>query len=292
MIKSLANIILILSLLLFSSIELISQTGSGNLDTPLGPTKKTSPFYIGPIAGYNRVLHSTNKPAIPLALDDVPCPNFENGSANGFFVGVSVEFLLGGSVNSQMSIIGRAMYNTFPSYFEQQGDNLPTTVNVQQQDGSLKPEQRITSINYLNDIDYSTASLDVLFKYVVLPLNQTIWLSVVAGPTVDFALTTGEINRMQLVSPDNASLVQSPQADENGWTYPDPRTLQFNDGEIPDAQSLRVGLKVGAQLEINYSKFLIVPNVMYNMALTNLSPDFDWRVNALQIGVDLRYALK
>lgn len=285
--KSLANIILILSIISFSGLELFGQ-----LDSPIEPKKETTPFYIGPIAGYNRVLHSTNKPAIPLALDDVPCPNFENGSANGFFVGISVEYLLGGAKNSDVSIIGRAMYNTFPSYFEQQGDNLPTTVNVRQQDGSLQPEQRITSINYLNDIDYSAISLDLLVKYNFVPLTQTIQFGVVAGPTFDFALTTGEINRMQLVSPDNASLVVSPQASANGWSYPDPRTLQFNDGEIPDAQAFRAGLKIGAQLEINQSGFLIVPNLMYNLALTNLSPDFDWRVSALQIGVDLRFAIK
>lgn len=290
--KSLANIILILSLLLFSSIELISQTGSGKLDTPLGPTKVNKKLFVGPIAGYNRVMHSTNKPAIPLALDDVPCPNFENGSANGFFAGASVEILLGDAASSRSSIIGRVMYNTFPSYFEQQGDNLPTTVNVRQQDGSMQPEQRITSINYLNDIDYTTASVDVLYKFNFLDIVKgRAQLGAVAGLTADFALTTGEVNRMQLVSPDNASLVQSPQADENSWSYPNPTTLQFNDGEIPDASAFRMGLKVGAQIEFTFDKFIVVPNVMYNLALTDLSPDFDWRVNALQIGVDVRFAI-
>lgn len=287
MIKSIPKIFLIFSLITFSGLELIGQ-----LDDPLAPKKETKKIYVGPIAGYNRVMHSTNKPAIPLALDDVPCPNFENGSANGFFAGASVEFMLGSAANSRTSIIGRLMYSTMPSYFEQQGDNLPTTVNVQQQDGSLKPEQRITSINYLNDIDYSTIALDVLFKFNFIDIVPgKIQLGVVGGPTFDYALTTGEINRMQLVSPENASLVESPQAAENGWSYPDPRTLQFNDGEIPDAQAFRMGLKVGAQLEITASGMIIVPNVMYNMGLTNLSPEFDWRVSALQIGVDLRFAI-
>jgi hypothetical protein len=34
----------------------------------------------------------------------------------------------------------------------------------------------------------------------------------------------------------------------------------------------------------------IVPAVFYNFGVTNLNSDFDWRVNALQIGVDLRFS--
>lgn len=290
MINSIPKIFLILCLFAFGGNEMFSQGAS-----PIDLGSEPEPIYIGPIAGYNRVMHSTNKPAIPLALDDVPCPNFENGSANGFFVGASFEYILGKAANSNSSIIVRAMYNTFPSYFEQQGDNLPTTVNVLQPNGTYVPEERITSINYLNDVDYSTISMDVLYKFNFLPISGNLQLGAVAGPTVDFALTTAEINRMRLVSPDNARLIQADPAliAQNGWSYPaDGKTLQFNDGDIAGATSLRVGLKLGLQLEYSLEGVLIVPNVMYNLGLTNLSPDYDWRVSALQFGVDVRFAVK
>jgi len=268
-----------------------TQSAFGQLDNPLAPAQEGKPFYIGPVFGYNRVMHNTNKPAIPLALDEVPCPSFENGSANGFFAGVSVEFMLGEAANSKSSIIGRLLYNTFPSYFEQQGDDLPTTVNIAQSDGSVVPTETITFINYLNDITYSTASLDILYKFNFINSGK-VGIGIVAGSTFDFTMQATEINRLKLVSPDNALLIQNPAlVQERGWSYPDGKTLQFNDGDITNAAGFRMGFKIGFQVEFSFQKLIVVPNIMYNLAITELSPDYDWRVNALQIGVYIRFAI-
>jgi hypothetical protein len=289
MIKSLPKNLLIgvLSLLCFVNY-------SKAQDNPLAPAQASKPFYVGPIFGYNRVMHNTNKPSIPLALDDVPCPNFENGSANGFFAGASFEYMLGDAANSKSSIIIRAMYSTLPSYFEQQGDDLPTTVGIVNQDGSVTPTEAITSINYLNDITYNVLALDALFKFNFINAGN-IGLGVVAGPTFDYSIKATELNRLKLVSPENAALIRNEEAAAaRGWIYPDddPQSLIFNEGDILNSNGIRVGLKVGAQMEISFPKFVIVPNVMYNLGLTQLTPDFDWRVNVLQIGVDVRFAVK
>lgn len=287
MTKYIPKILVVFLLVAFSSYDAFSQ-----LDDPLAPKKDTKKFFVGPIAGYNRVMHSTDRSTFQDG--NIPCPKFENGSANGFFVGGSIEFLLGSAKNSKASIIGRAMYSTLPSFFEVQGEDLPTVINVQQSDGSYKPEQRITSINYLNDVSYNTLAFDVLVKYNVLPISDKLQLGVIAGPTVDLVMTSTEENRMTLVEPQNAQLVKQPQSvlDAKGWAYSaDSRTLYFSKGDIPNSSSVRVGLKFGAQLEYNMEGLIIVPNVMYNFGLTNISSSIDWRVSALQIGVDVRFAI-
>ena len=128
MIKSLPKIIFVVTL----AFGCLTQTSYGQ-DNPLAPAQEGNPFYVGPVFGYNRVMHNTNKPAVSIDQEGAPkCPNFENGSANGFFAGLSYELPLGEAANSKSSIIGRVLYNTFPSYFEQQGDDLPTTVGIAQ----------------------------------------------------------------------------------------------------------------------------------------------------------------
>jgi hypothetical protein len=41
-----------------------------------------------------------------------------------------------------------------------------------------------------------------------------------------------------------------------------------------------------------YNTLTIVPAMYYNFGVTNLSSQESWRVNALQVGVDLRWAVK
>jgi len=67
----------------------------------------------------------------------------------------------------------------------------------------------------------------------------------------------------------------------------------MHEGDIQDVSKLRIGLKVGLQYEINIpGQFYLVPAVYYNLGLTNLSQEEDWRVSALQIGLDIRRAIR
>lgn len=291
MIKSLPKILL----MVIFTIGLFTQSSYGQMDNPLEPAKEGKPFYLGPVFGYNRVMHNTNKPAVTIDDPNAPkCPNFENGSANGFFAGVSFEYMLGEATNSKSSIIARLLYNTFPSYFEQQGDDLPTAVGIVQSDGTVVPTITTTSINYLNDITYETLSLDLLFKFNFINSGK-VGVGIVGGPTFDYALTATELSRMRLVSPDNAQLVRNTTLETDPYNYKysdDLKELKFSEGDIFNSASLRIGFKVGAQVEFNFEQFVVVPNIMYNLALTELSSEHDWRVNALQIGVDVRFAIK
>jgi hypothetical protein len=280
---------LLLPILIFASQELFSQGGA----TPLDPMAKKSPIYIGPVVGYNAVSHGGERAVTQIAgiptSANVPCPNFEEGSDNGFYVGVAFEYLLGGATNSTSSIIGKILYSTYPSFIEKEGDQLNTNITTGNDGGNQTPE--ITTINFTNTIDYSVFSAEVLYK---LNLFGTP-IGAVAGLAFDFTMTATESSEMRLVRPDNATFIVSDDAIANGYEYADAnRTLRFGpEGgkDIENATGFRLGLKLGLQYEFSLSGFLIVPHMFYNAGLTSLVTDDAWRVSAFQIGTDIRIAL-
>lgn len=255
----------------------------GQLDDPLAPTKATIPFYFGPVVGYNRVLHSADISTFNEL--DVPCPVFQNGAANGYFFGISFEYLLGGAKNSTQSIIARVLYNSMPASFEVEGDKFPS--NALKADGTS--ELVYSSTKHVNEVTYDMVSLDVQYKMNLFGTE----FGVIVGPTFDMALTRDQDQTLQLIEPDYARFIGSlPGADvEPGISYRDNgRTLVAKEGEIPNSSALRVGIKFGAQYEIILNNgFYIVPNFNYNFGVTNLSADDDWRVSAIQLGIDIRF---
>jgi hypothetical protein len=253
------------------------------LDDPLAPTKATIPFYFGPVVGYNRVLHSAD--ISTFNEEDVPCPVFQNGAANGYFFGMSFEYLLGGAKNSTQSIIARLLYNSMPASFEVEGDRYPSIAKRANDTDTIIQ----SSTKHVNEVVYDMISFDVQYK---LNLFNTEF-GVIVGPTVDFALTRTQDQTLQLVEPEFAQFIgAAPGATpEPGITYRDNgRTLVAKEGEIPNSNALRIGIKFGAQYEIILNNgFYIVPNFNYNFGVTNLSADDDWRVSALQLGIDIRF---
>ena len=52
---------------------------------PLNPGKKKPRIYVGPVAGYNRSLHTGGFASI--AKGTASCPTFESGTENGYYFG-------------------------------------------------------------------------------------------------------------------------------------------------------------------------------------------------------------
>jgi len=70
------------------------------------------------------------------------------------------------------------------------------------------------------------------------------------------------------------------------------RTIIIKEGDIPESNAFRFGVKAGVQYEIiTAGRTYIVPAIYYNFGITNLSSRENWRVNSLQMGVDIRFAL-
>lgn len=61
--------------------------------------------------------------------------------------------------------------------------------------------------------------------------------------------------------------------------------------DVPGHTGLRMAFKVGVQYDIPFGNMLVIPSVSYNIGLADMSPFANLGVNALQTGVDLRFAL-
>lgn len=273
-------------LLIAVGIAMLASTSLFSQADPLKPYVPPSPIFIGPVIGYNKALHSVE---LKTFADEPLCPTFINGSDNGFFAGLSFEYQLGDveSGQSNSSIIARLLYNTLPSSMEQSDLDLPTRViYAGGQDGIEN-----TSVIHLNAVKYDLVTFEAMYKFNPIPGQG---LGLTAGITFDYALTKTQEQRMDLVKPLNAQFrrPEPGSPEDKGYRYENnDRSIIIFDGDIPESSAFRLGLKAGIQYEILFNKMYLVPAVYYNFGITNLQNEFDWRVNALQIGLDLRFAL-
>jgi len=278
--------------LLASSVA-YAQQEIGARATPLQPAKKAPRIYVGPVGGYNRSLHSSSFRSI---ADDQLCPTFESGAAHGFFIGGSFEYLLGNPRDSKSSIIARVLYNSIPGLYSQPGDRLP----------SLGPnnETIVSEIEHTADIKYNTVDFEVVYKLNLFNSN----FGIVVGPTFGIVLDASRTQKMTIVSPSNAVFSGSAgnlDAMFDGNTklfdnYGRTRVVAHQEWNPPAAvaslkdanwSGTRLGVKAGAQYEIAVGRVLVVPCMYYNFAITEVSANDNLRINALQLGVDVRFAL-
>lgn len=282
------SLIIVLGLLLISITGIFAQDPNSSID--LNYVK--DPVFLGVTFGYNRVMHSVTLPSFD--EQGTLCPKFENGSDNGFWAGITYEQFFGDLSNSRQSLIFRALYSTYPSYLEVGGEEYPTQVRYYDDQGKLV-DQKIVYSSTLNTqtINYAVASLEVSYK--IKPI-EGINLGITVTPTFDYALTKTYDQRFELLEPQNAQFkVNQDLIDRHkikGYANND-RTIIINDGDIQNSSAIRVGLKAGIQYEINIpGGFYIVPALYYNFGITNLVSNNDWRVNALQIGIDIRKPIR
>lgn len=275
-------ILLCIGIITLSIIKLNAQM---DLADPLMPVEKKPNFYIGPVLGYNKSMHTVE---LKTFAQDPLCPTFIDGSSNGFFGGISFEYLLGEAETSNSSIIARLLYNSMPASMEQNDLDLPTRV-IEINGADTLETIEYTSIIHKNEVKYNLVTFEVMYKFNPIYGNG---LGLVVGPTFDFALTKTQEQRMDLVRPLNAQFRRDPDAAAKGYRYENnDRSIVIQDGDIPNSSAFRLGLKFGVQYEVLMKGGMyIVPSIHYNFGVTNLNSDFDWRVNALQIGVDLRFS--
>jgi hypothetical protein len=253
------------------------------------PSYERPPIYIGPTFGFNSSLHSATLESFS-DPDQAPiCPNFEDGANTGFWVGLTWEQMLGDVKNSISSIIVRALYSSLPASFEEAGNRYPTLPTNTDANGNVTStgEPIYTSTQHTNEVTYNIISVEACYKLNPIP---GINLGFTLGPTFDYVLASDQDQRFNLIEPNNASFSPDPNSP---YQYTnDNRSIIVSEGEIPGSSAFRLGLKAGVQYEIILkNRAYVVPAVYYNFGVTNLSSEDDWRVNALQAGVDIRFAL-
>lgn len=246
------------------------------LANPLIPAKSKPRIYIGPVAGVNRSMHASGFQSV---AGDVLCPDFTHGSGNGYYFGLSAEYLLGSPKDSKSSIIARVVYSYLPAYYEEQGDNLP----------SLSPDGQDvnSSVRHVAEIKYTVVDLEAIYKLNLFNSN----FGIVVGPTVGMVLSADREQRMELVEPLNAVFDSSLFNPGDVEYINNGRAIITGRDDIPDKSSIRVAVKAGAQYELPIGRLLLVPCIYYNFGITEVSPSANLRINALQAGIDLRFAI-
>ena len=253
--------------------DMIAQQELAN---PLVPAKGRPRIYVGPVIGYNRSLHASGFQSV---AGDVLCPDFTQGSGNGYYFGGSFEYLLGSPKDSKSSIIIKALYNYLPAFYEQAGDRLPSL----DQNGDVV----FSSVRHVAEIEYSTINIEALYKLNLFDSD----FGIVVGPDIGFVVNASREQRMELIEPLNAVFDPS--------LFPEGEVEYINGGrgiitgrdDIPDKSAIRVAIKAGAQYEMPIGRVLLVPHIFYNFGITEVSPSANLRINALQMGVDLRFAI-
>ena len=276
MIKKMLRLCIFCGLLTLSTFpELLAQ----NESTPIMPAAQPPRIYVGPIVGFNQNFHSGGFTSF---VADVNCPNFRSGNATGFYVGGSFEYLLGDPEDARSSILARLTYDTRPASFEEEDTEYPVlVVTPEDPDGTVI----FPVVNHSAEIDYNMINLDIMYKLMVGNTR----VGIMVGPAVGMVMDANVQQKFNLVSPLEAQFKPDETTD---FTYEnDFRTIVIRDGEVPDAAGIRVGVKIGALYELSLSRFIVVPHVIYDFGLTKVTTNEDWRVNAFQAGVDVRFAL-
>ncbi len=267
----------LLSFTLFSISSAFAQDDESSTDMP---GLKSNAVYLGPVFGYNRAMHTADLASFPDSV--VKCPTFTNGVANGFHAGIFYEQPF--SAASKHSIILRALYSTLPASFTQTGDEYPSL--VKDATGAQKIINSVTE--HTLDVVYNTLSFDLMYKFKAIKD-----LVVTVGPTFDLPFTRTLTQKYKIIKPDNAQFSRVDNWEALGYRYEDnDRTIVVFDDQIKESASLRAAIKVGVQYEIMTGKKVdIIPGVFYQYALTKVTSVDDWSVHAVQVGVDIRFAV-
>lgn len=273
------------SIFAISIFMLGAATGSGQDGAnPLEPEKAPTRIYIGPVGGYNRSMHTGEFQSIPPELNNdnlVPCPVFNGGTNNGFYVGGTMEYILGNPKDAVSSIVGKIVFNSLPASFDVPGIPYPV---VNEETG----EPVSTTVQHVSEVRYQTIDADFLYKLNLFDSK----FGVIAGPTIGFALGAAQQEqRFELLEPTSATF--KPLNNPDLKYSNNNRTITVRDGDLPNASGFRLGIKAGVQYEqpLFRNKFFLVPHIFYNFGVTKLTSAESWRVNAIQTGVDLRFAL-
>ena len=222
----------------------------------------TATSSIGIIAGYNRF------------------PNFSTSSKPGFYTGLSYEMKLGEEVaNSKSSIIFRGMYESMPAFFEVPGEPYPSRLP----DGT----ELVSPTRHATYLDYNMVTLEAVYKQNLFGTK----FGFTIGPSVSIPVSTSIEKRFEFLQPNNGRFGKDPQIPDecNSNVY---RTIMTQPkGDIKELHPFRFALQFGVHYELLLARTLVVPHIGYNFGITNTSAVDGVRINALQAGVEVRFAL-
>lgn len=223
---------------------------------------KTSTSSIGIIAGYN------------------PFPKFTTSSKPGFYAGLSFEKQFEEeNANSTSSIIIRGMYESMSAFFEVPGESYPSRLP-----NGTEVNQKT---RHTTNIRYSMATIEAVYK--LNPFGSKFGFTV--GPSLSLPLSTSIEQRFELLEPNDVRIDIDPSIPADRYLDSNRTIITSPEGPIKELNPFRIALKFGVHYELIVARTVIVPHIGYNYGLTTTSKVDGVRINAIQAGVEVRFAL-
>jgi hypothetical protein len=234
---------------------------------------------IGITFGYGRVFHTEG---IAHPMDNVPNgsdqphlhPAMDPAQTNAFFFGGFLELFL---PNRTTSIAIRTFYN----------DMARATAFVSGQpykvvDMEGKPVS--TEVRHSSDFTASFIHGEVVAHQAIFD-NFSLGFGVGAG----FPQEGKIVKKFELLSPPQAAFERDPRADSMGLVYSDDnRTIFIKNNDVVNTHYYA---KLGARYNWSITNIIITPSIFYNFGLNTATQQQDFKMNTLQIGMDIGFGL-
>ncbi|MES2766584.1 MAG: OmpA family protein [Bacteroidota bacterium] len=227
-------------------------------------------YYIGVLGGYSYIQNQTTLAIIPGASD---CGTFKNGTANGYFAGISADYVLFPDLYFPefLQASGRILFSARPV-------ELQTTNNNNFQVFNAETDQYEPLVR---DHNYSGALKYVLFD-LGLRIQPLSWLPVYTR----FAFDAG--NPIAGTNYEQYEQIASP----NFALYSDDTKRRITgSGEIDGAGTAYGAIAaLGAEFPFQNDLF-INGEISYRKGLNSVIATDDWRTNMIQASVGIRYGI-
>ncbi len=209
-----------------------------------------SVWWIGPQIGVNINSHTGD-----FLTDFCQC-SFENGSG----VGVSAGFEIGHMFSPLFGIALKAVYSDLRADYSYEID-LNALLNTGETVLARHERQNEVELGYF------------MFN-PVLQLHPFPGFYLFAGPAV--GVNTVGNTTYKVVMVDERYVIDIGNPDE--------RTIEIDSGEIPGIEKLRMDVRFGFGLNIRLGRsFVFSPELSYNLPLTTISSDDNWKAEAIHV---------
>lgn len=238
---------------LFLLIILSRSVFSNELQPAGSQNQDSSSFHFGLEAGYSRNFHAAElKDNYHNELISI-----NNLTGNGYYAGIGLTYYL----DHAISILGKLHYSNLNAQNKFPYISFPSLV-----DDGKGSYQTVYQDYYLTSrVQYSGISAKFLIK-------------IYTGIDCLFFFAGG------FVSYDIGKIVFARQIPGNSMTI---ETIIYK--EIPDQNRFGLGLTFGIQYNINLGKYIILPEIIFDIRLISASGSQEWKIYSLKTGLSFYF---
>jgi hypothetical protein len=232
-------------------------------------------FFIGFTGTY---LVDRNTGAIFQVVDKGCITNIPTAYGDGGSFGLNLKYTFGGKSSNNHSISLRFLY-----------ESIATTKEILNGDFIVYDLKKyIYKLpSYMSaDINVTYISLSPLYSYKI---SSAFPLEISAGPYLSFVINSNFIQELSVV---NNLPIDLKDKDFNPYPMGKKTVLVLYNKEISNLNEYLYGLKFNLSYSLNLSDNLIInPEIGYNLSLSNLTKNTNWKITSYYIGFSLLFGI-